>query len=90
MSLTSYSDSCKHYSLFVQILIIVQRVIVCSTLDLTLLISSANKPQALLTLRTYALYARSLRILWLLLGSGFVLAAVCLVCLRLEFSTGNI
>lgn len=54
--------SCKHYSLFVQILIIVQRVIVCT----------------LLTLRTYALYARSLRILKLLLGSGFVLAAVCL------------
>lgn len=59
----SLSDtSCRHYSLFRQTLLIVQQVIVCT----------------LLTLRTYALYGRSLRVLRFLLGSGVVLAGVCL------------
>lgn len=63
LGFTTLSDtSCRHYSLFRQILLIVQQVIVCT----------------LLTLRTYALYGRSSRVLRFLLGSGFVLAGVCL------------
>jgi hypothetical protein len=90
MRLMSYSDSCRHYNLFRQTLLIAQQAIVCSMLNLTPLISSANQPQVLLTLRTYALYRRSLRVLRFLLGSGVVLAGVGLVCLRLELSTGDI
>ena len=90
MNLTLYLDSCRHYNLFRQTLLIVQQAIVCSTLNLALLISGTNQPQALLTLRTYALYGRSSRVLRFMLGSGFVLAGVGLVCLRLELSTGNI
>jgi len=52
--------SCRHYNLFRQTLLIAQQAIVC----------------ILLTLRTYALYRRSLRVLRFLLGSGVVLAGV--------------
>ncbi|KIM42439.1 hypothetical protein M413DRAFT_27197 [Hebeloma cylindrosporum] len=57
-----YDFSCKRYNLFRQLVLIVNQVLVC----------------ILLTLRIYALYGRSLRILAYMGGSGVVLIAFSL------------
>ncbi|KAE9398763.1 hypothetical protein BT96DRAFT_858890 [Gymnopus androsaceus JB14] len=56
----STSVSCEKYSLYRQLALVIQQVIVC----------------VLLTMRIYALYGRSVRILSYMLGSGAILAGV--------------
>ncbi|KNZ73362.1 hypothetical protein J132_07660, partial [Termitomyces sp. J132] len=64
LSSDAFPISCRRFNLFRQILLVLNQVLVC----------------ILLTLRTYALYNCSFRILTYMVGSGMVLAAIACVC----------
>lgn len=75
--------SCKRYNLFRQLMLIVNQVLVCSEFPNPNLFQSGNLAHqdstVLLTLRIYALYGCSLRMLSYMAGSGGILIAVALV-----------
>ncbi|KAJ4482601.1 hypothetical protein J3R30DRAFT_2195404 [Lentinula aciculospora] len=59
-SMLGWFFSCRRYGLYRQLVLFIQQVIVC----------------VLLTMRVYALYGRSVRILGYMIGSGVILAIV--------------
>jgi hypothetical protein len=81
------SNSCRHYNLYRQILLIVNQVLVCGTCQRPPFFFPTFRthfysmlcPTVLLTLRIYALYNRSKPILAYMLISGAILAGVACV-----------
>ena len=76
-----FNFSCKRYNLFRQIVLIVTQVLVCSKFpNLFQSVHFVHQNSTVLqTLRIYALYGCSLRILILMVGSGGILFVVSLV-----------
>ena len=79
--ITPFSSSCKSFNLFRQVQLFVSQVFVCSEFPYRhgLYFDMTYIGPVLLTMRTYALYNRSIRILSFMLGSGAVLAGIACV-----------